>query len=70
MVEALEAANILDCIECGACAYICPGRLHLVHSMRMGKQKVNAAKAAAKRAAEEAAAKAEAARAAKENKEG
>lgn len=70
MVAALEAANILDCIECGACAYICPGRLHLVHSMRMGKQKVNAAKAAAKRAAEEAAAKAEAARAAKENKEG
>ena len=64
MVEALEAANILDCIECGACAYICPGRLHLVHSMRMGKQKVNAAKAAAKRAAEEAA------KAAEEKKEG
>jgi len=48
MVEALEAGNVLDCIECGACAYICPGRLHLVHSMRMGKQKVNAARAAAK----------------------
>ena len=58
-VEALEAANILDCIECGACTYICPGRLHLVQSFRAGKQKINNAKAAAKAAAE-AAAKAEA----------
>ena len=52
MLRELEAANVLDCIECGACAYICPGRLHLVHSFRVGKQKINAARAAAKAAAE------------------
>ena len=52
MVAELEKANVLDCIECGACAYICPGRLHLVHSLRSGKQKVNAARAAAKARAE------------------
>ena len=44
---------MLDCIECGACAYICPGRLHLVQAMRTGKQQVNAARAAAKAKAEQ-----------------
>ena len=55
----LERAHILDCIECGCCAYICPGRLHLVQSFRAGKQRINNAKAAAKAAAEAAAKKAE-----------
>ena len=50
--EELEAGNVLDCIECGACAYICPGRLHLVQAMRTAKQQVNAARAAAKARAE------------------
>jgi electron transport complex protein RnfC len=36
----LERLNISDCIECGACSYNCPGRLHLVHSMVTGKQKL------------------------------
>ena len=55
MLEALERANVMDCIECGACTYICPGRLHLVQAFRAGKQKINNAKAAAKAAAEKAA---------------
>ena len=46
----------MDCIECGACAYICPGRLHLTHTFKVGKQKVK--DAAAKKKAAEAAAKA------------
>ena len=46
-------------MECGACSYICPGRLHLVQTFRTGKQKINNARAAAKAAAE-----------AKEKKEG
>ncbi|WP_412316407.1 hypothetical protein [Intestinimonas butyriciproducens] len=25
-LEELEAANVFDCIECGSCSYICPGR--------------------------------------------
>ena len=55
-LEELEAAHIMDCIECGACAYICPGRLHLTHTFKVGKQKVK--DAAAKKKAAEAAAKA------------
>ena len=55
----LEEAHILDCIGCGCCASICPGRLHLVQSFRAGKQRINNAKAAAKAAAEAAARKAE-----------
>ena len=50
------------CIECGACTYICPARLPLIHAFRMGKQKVNNARMAAK-------AKAEAEKAAAEKKE-
>jgi electron transport complex protein RnfC len=46
----------MDCIECGACAYICPGRLHLTHAFKTGKQMVK--DAAAKKKAAEAAAKA------------
>ena len=52
----------MDCIECGACTYTCPARLPLTHAFRMGKQKVNNARMAAK-------AKAEAEKAAAEKKE-
>ena len=56
MIEELEAANIMDCMECGACAYICPGRLHLTQTFKTGKQKVKDAAAKRKAAAEAAAA--------------
>ena len=65
MLAELEQNNILDCIECGSCAYICPGRLHLVQAFRAGKQRINNAKAAAKAAAEKAAKKEQEAAAAK-----
>jgi electron transport complex protein RnfC len=48
-------------MECGACTYVCPGKLHLTQSFRTGKAKL-AAKAAADKAraeAEKAAAAAE-----------
>lgn len=54
MIEELEAAHVMDCIECGACSYICPGRLHLTHAFKAGKQKVKDAAAKAKAAAEAA----------------
>ena len=44
--------GMMDCIECGACTYICPARLPLIHAFRMGKQKVNNARMAAKAKAE------------------
>ena len=33
----LESYNIMDCMECGSCNYICPARIHLVQSFRMAK---------------------------------
>jgi electron transport complex protein RnfC len=32
-------AGLLDCMECGSCAYICPARIKLVQRFRVGKQK-------------------------------
>ena len=61
-LERLDELHVMDCIECGACAYTCPARLPLTHAFRMGKQKVNNARMAAK-------AKAEAEKAAAEKKE-
>jgi electron transport complex protein RnfC len=26
MVDELNDAHIMDCMECGACAYVCPAR--------------------------------------------
>ena len=49
----------MDCMECGACAYICPGRLHLTQTFKTAKQMVKDA-AAKRKAAEEAAKAAEA----------
>lgn len=35
-----EKYNILDCIECGVCSYLCPGRQHPVQNLRVAKQMV------------------------------
>ena len=52
LVDELNAANIMDCMECGACAYACPARMHLTQMFKTGKQKLGAKKAAEKAAAE------------------
>ncbi len=39
-VAQLQRYHIFDCIECGCCAYVCPGKLPLVASIRRGKQQV------------------------------
>lgn len=38
--EALLEHNVLDCIECGTCAYICPSKRNLVQLIRLGKLQV------------------------------
>ena len=57
----LEKANrfgLMDCIECGCCAFVCPAKVNLIQRIRLGKglmrQKMaeEKAKAAAKAAAE------------------
>ena len=32
--------NVLDCIECGSCSYVCPSHIKLVHLIRYGKSEV------------------------------
>ncbi len=41
--DALVRLHITDCMECGSCAYTCPGKLPLVESIRKGKKLVKEA---------------------------
>lgn len=41
----LKKLHLMDCMECGCCAYICPGTLPLVQSFRAGKQRLRDAAA-------------------------
>jgi electron transport complex protein RnfC len=60
IVRALNAENIedakryglMDCVECGTCAYVCPANVKLVQRFRIGKMQVRAEMAAAKAKAE------------------
>ena len=42
------AAGLLDCIECGTCSYVCPGRIKLTQRFRVGKQRLRLRQQAAK----------------------
>ena len=35
--EGAEEYQVLDCMECGCCAYTCPARRPLVQHLRQGK---------------------------------
>ena len=35
--EALGTLNVMNCMECGSCAFVCPAKRPLVQSMRLGK---------------------------------
>lgn len=37
-VDALKRLHLTDCIECGCCAYACPGKVPLVQGFRAGKR--------------------------------
>lgn len=37
MTEKAIKQDILDCIECGSCTYICPTKRNLVHLIKLGK---------------------------------
>lgn len=45
--EAFVKNNGMDCIECGACSYICPAKRHLVQTIRFQKRQILAARQAA-----------------------
>jgi electron transport complex protein RnfC len=38
--EEAKELGLLDCIECGSCAWICPSRRNLVHLYKYGKSKL------------------------------
>lgn len=40
MWDGVEAAHVMDCIECGCCLYTCPANRPLLDYIRMGKQTV------------------------------
>ena len=60
-IEKAKSFGLMDCIECGCCAFVCPAKVNLIQRIRLGKgivrQKMaeEKAKAAAKAAAEKAA---------------
>ncbi len=35
-----EAYGILDCMECGVCAYVCPSKINHVHLFKIGKAEI------------------------------
>jgi len=38
--DLLKSAHIMDCIECGSCAFVCPARIPIVHYVKLGKLRV------------------------------
>ncbi len=44
MIDESEENNVLDCFECGACAYVCPSSRRIIQSIRYLKGKVLAKK--------------------------
>ena len=55
MLSEMQENDVLDCIECGVCSYVCPSRRPIVHQIRLGKYEAMRARAEAeaKRKAEE-----------------
>lgn len=47
-LDALRDAAIMNCIECGCCAFNCPAKRPLVQSIRLGKTLIRQADAAAR----------------------
>ncbi len=39
-LESAEKYNVMDCIECGICSYLCPGMQGPTHNIRAAKQKI------------------------------
>ena len=57
-IEKAKSFGLMDCIECGCCAFVCPAKVNLIQRIRLGKGLVRQkmaeekAKAAAKAAGE------------------
>lgn len=40
-IELMNKYNIMNCMECGCCAFSCPAKRHLVQNIRLGKLIIN-----------------------------
>ena len=40
LYELAESNHVMDCLECGACAYVCPANRPLVQHMRRAKNEI------------------------------
>lgn len=40
-LAAAEKNNVMDCIECGICSYLCPGKQSPLNNIRLAKQQIN-----------------------------
>jgi electron transport complex protein RnfC len=47
-LEEADKMGILDCMECGCCAFTCPASLPLIQTFKMGKKLVMAERKKAK----------------------
>jgi electron transport complex protein RnfC len=56
-LDEAKRCGLMDCVECGTCAYVCPAHVKLVQRFKVGKQMVRAeaAKETARAAAKESA---------------
>ena len=61
-LDKAKSFGLMDCIECGCCAFVCPAKVNLIQRIRLGKGLVRQ-----KMAEEKAKAQAQAAKAAAEN---
>ncbi len=52
-LAAAKKYGLMDCVECGSCAYVCPATVRLVQTIRIGKN-MERAKIAAEKAAAQA----------------
>jgi electron transport complex protein RnfC len=42
--EEAEKSDVMSCIECSSCVYVCPARIPLIQHIRRAKQAVLSAK--------------------------
>ncbi|MBQ9827678.1 MAG: RnfABCDGE type electron transport complex subunit C, partial [Lachnospiraceae bacterium] len=45
-IEELDALNIMSCMECGSCSFVCPAKRKLIQSIRTSKSMLRAKKEA------------------------
>ena len=48
-LDAMQKLNVMDCIQCGSCAYVCPAEQNPLQQVRTARVKVTKAAQEAKK---------------------